>query len=336
MSDWGIFQGTNQPDPDRITALPPPPSWRPAGTSALPLAKHRGATFHASADAIASVNAALYLRRPLLVTGLPGTGKSSLAYAVAYELGLGEVLVWSITTRAQLKDGLYRYDAIARLQDKQQDNLSNIGDYLQLGPLGTALVPSDRPRILLIDEIDKGDIDLPNDLLCVFEEGGFAIPELERIQAKLPPAEQTSGVSVKTYYAPKADDPQRTDRDATTRIKNGRVQCTAFPMIVMTSNGERDFPAPFLRRCVRLTMAEPSEDDLRTIVEAHLGELTTEAETLIATFLDKRQAKDRGSLATDQLLNAIYLVTQGNVPDGKTREEMIDQILKPLNSAEDA
>ncbi|MFM6527076.1 MAG: MoxR family ATPase, partial [Dolichospermum sp.] len=99
-----------------------------------------------------------------------GTGKTSLAYAVAYELGLGEVLHWPITTRTTLKDGLYSYDAIGRLQDakdKDKDNLAEIGKYINLGSLGTALLPSEKPRVLLIDEIDKSDIDLPNDLLHI-------------------------------------------------------------------------------------------------------------------------------------------------------------------------
>lgn len=124
------------------------------------------------------VNAALYLRRPLLVTGNPGTGKTSLAYSVAYELDLGEVLYWPITTRTTLKDGLYNYDAVGRLQDAKlnpDDSLNRIGKYITLGPLGTALLPSERPRVLLIDEIDKSDVDLPNDLLHVFENGEYTI-----------------------------------------------------------------------------------------------------------------------------------------------------------------
>ncbi|GAA6617899.1 hypothetical protein NUACC26_037100 [Scytonema sp. NUACC26] len=104
------------------------------------VAQRRGETYQARPEEIELVNAALYLRRPLLVTGKPGTGKTSLAYAVAYELNLGEVLHWSITTRTTLKDGLDRYDAIGRLQDAKgasEDNLKEIGNYIDLGPLGT-------------------------------------------------------------------------------------------------------------------------------------------------------------------------------------------------------
>src|SRR5262249_38678447 len=138
------------------------------------------------------VNAALYLRRPLLITGRPGTGKSSLIYAVAWELRLGEVLRWSITSRSTLQQGLYHYDAIGRLQDSQLGGTTtekrlppDISKYLKLGPLGTALLPTARPRALLIDEIDKSDLDLPNDLLNIFEEGEFPIPELERFDQEI-------------------------------------------------------------------------------------------------------------------------------------------------------
>ncbi len=128
----------------------------------------------------------------------PG-GQEHPAHSVAYELGLGNVLRWSIVSRSTLQDGLYHYDAIARLQDVQiaaqggfgsaagsPGAVESIGSYVRLGPLGTALLPSDVPRVLLIDELDKSDIDLPNDLLNVLEEGEFAIPELERIADRLP------------------------------------------------------------------------------------------------------------------------------------------------------
>jgi MoxR-like ATPase len=126
MSDWKIFQGDNCPPHDGIEALPDPPSWRKfSGDGKKTQEKKRGATFQARPGEVELVNAALYLRRPLLVTGKPGTGKTSLAHAVAYQLKLGEVLYWPITTRTTLKDGLYSYDAIARLQDTPQQG-SNI------------------------------------------------------------------------------------------------------------------------------------------------------------------------------------------------------------------
>ena len=174
MNDWQIFTGNKEPNDD--WKLPDPPNWRPFNKETEPGESRRtirGETFQAREEEIKMVNAALYLRRPLLVTGKPGTGKSSLAYAVARELNLGEVLYWPITTRTTLKDGLYNYDAIARLQrlqeakeqlqpntssispeeqEKQrQEQLKSIEKYITLGPLGTALLKSDKPRVLLIE-----------------------------------------------------------------------------------------------------------------------------------------------------------------------------------------
>lgn len=339
MSDWKIFQGTGKPHKG-IQDLPPPPSWRQFSNDTNK--EPRGATFQARPEEIELVNAALYLRRPLLVTGKPGTGKTSLAYAVAYELELGEVLYWPITTRTTLKDGLYYYDAIGRLQDAQQqykenkdkqqdnenkDNLKEeIGKYIQLGPLGTALLPSDKPRALLIDEIDKSDIDLPNDLLHVFEEGQFEIPELVRIAEKLPTVE------VRTAYK---DETEETHKDIKVTINQGRIHCQSFPFVILTSNGERDFPPPFLRRCLRLNMIEPDPEELEKIVAAHLGKdekIKEQVKDLITKFLKKRE---KGDLATDQLLNAIYLMTRKYAPTGEEKENLVEQVLKHLTSTED-
>ncbi len=338
MSDWRIFTGTGEPH-NRIADLPKPPSWRDFERdfdaeelvgAPRPLSdrdRTRGESFRVSStdeDLINVVNAALYLRRPLLVTGKPGTGKTSLAYRIAYELGLGAVLSWSITARSTLQDGLYRYDAISRLQDVQLKPKENgavgeasadIGRYIQLGPLGTAMLPAKTPRVLLIDEFDKSDINLPNDLLNLFEEGEFEVPELARI------AKDTERVQVRTYD----------ERDAT--IKRGKVQCASFPFVVLTSNGERDFPPAFLRRCLRLTMPDPTQEALADIVKAHLGaEAVNEAEPLIEQFVEKRT---KGDLSPDQLLNAVYLVTNQFSPEKGDRKKLMDVLMKYLSSTED-
>lgn len=320
MSDWRIFTGNSEPH-DEIDRLPDPPNWRRFASAQK--AVQRGKTFRVDpnkdTELVDIVNAALYLRRPLLITGKPGAGKTSLAYAVAYELKLGSVLLWPITARSTLQEGLYRYDAIARLQDAQLSKESNanhtIGRYIQLGPVGTALLPYKRPRVLLIDEIDKSDINLPNDLLNLFEEGEFEIPELARLSGQEPE------VPVRTYDG----------NDAT--IKAGRIRCHAFPFIVLTSNGERDFPPAFLRRCLRLTLPQPDETALTEIVKAHLGdEVLEKAQPLIQEFLDKR---NKGDLATDQLLNAIYLATRNSSTEAIDPEKLKKLLLQYISGGEE-
>lgn len=240
--DWWIYRGTGRPLPDvRLTdLLPAPPPWRDFRGGPLPerdapppddgeARRRLGAESHLSErdvdpHEVDMVNAALYLRRPLLVTGRPGTGKSSLAFRIARELNLGRVLRWPITSRTTLKSGLYAYDAIGRAQaaatrqalarwgpDPDRplpDAEPPVGDFVRLGPLGTAFLPTELPRVLLIDELDKSDVDLPNDLLSIFEDGQFTIPELERVRDRSPE------VSVLT------DDP-----GATATVVDGRVSC---------------------------------------------------------------------------------------------------------------
>ncbi|POM25034.1 AAA domain (dynein-related subfamily) [Actinomadura rubteroloni] len=317
-ADWLLYTGRREPH-DGIDRLPKAPRWRrfDGGPPLPPVAggsgsEHRATTYLPSEDAVQQVNAALYLRRPLLVTGPPGTGKSTLAYAVAHELMLGPVLHWPITSRVTLRDGLYQYDPLTRLyaagREPEQDD--DIGRYVRLGPLGTALLPYARPRVLLIDEIDKSDIDLPNDLLTIFEKGEYEIPELARR------ADSTASVL-------SADGPRVT-------VDGAAVRCAAFPFVVMTSNGEREFPPAFLRRCITLELRQPTgADELSAIVREHLGDLADESEDLVRRFLDRSAT---GTLATDQLLNAVYLCRHADAPD---RAALADRIMPYLGGAAD-
>ncbi|WP_254406911.1 MoxR family ATPase [Streptomyces sp. GMY02] len=331
--DWWVFRGASD--------LPEPPPWRLFPASRR---RRREQRYLMSANEVGVVNAALHLRRPLLVTGRPGTGKSSLARAIAEDLGLGEVLRWSVNSRSTLADALYRYDAVGRLREaslrRERESArtsagasargsanrlnrlrrlaaghsvreSDIGDYLRLGPLGTALAAAEGPRVLLIDELDKADIDLPNDLLVVLEEGEFEIPEL----ARLPEHQQSTDVLV-------------TGGRDRARVERGMVSCAHFPIVVMTSNGERDFPPAFLRRCVRLDLPDPDEGRLRDIVRQNLGEeALADADDLIETFLGRAAVQ---TLATDQLLAAVHLRLSGA---DLGQDELLNAVMHRLDEA---
>jgi MoxR-like ATPase len=296
--DWKIFLGDGSQH-DNLAELPQPPPWRfsrtpvalqrPQGLK-LDADVARAAPFLPSEPMILAVNAALYLRRPLLITGRPGTGKSTLIAKVAHELKLGPVLRWPITSRSTVRAGLYDYDAVGRLQATRQDYVPPVEGYLTLGPLGTALMATTWPRPLLIDEIDKSDLDFANDLLNVIEDGVFEIPEILRLNQPK--------VTLRDYY------------QEGVVVENGRVECRQFPFVVMTSNGEREFPAPFLRRCIRLAIEPPDKTELTRIVQSHLdkywGKLKQDDVSAIINEFEQRR-QEGADLATDQLLNAVFL-----------------------------
>lgn len=319
--DWRIYRGDGVIDPARLSERPIAPPWRDFKN----LATNRAEKFKPPKGAVEAVNAALYLRRPVLVTGEPGTGKSSLAYAVARELGLGDVLTWNVNSRSTLVQGLYDYDALARLRAANLERLrppeegeeprlaaEDIGSFITLGAIGTAFMAKvKKPRVVLIDEIDKSDVDLPNDLLHVFENGQFEIPELVRI------AQTKRRVEVRTL-----------DRKPAI-IDRGSVSCREFPIVVITSNNERDLPPAFLRRCLPIDLPRPEPNELRDIVAKHLPEGDAVALEEVLTEFIARRGNNR-MLATDQLLNAFYLVTRGKSITANDRSAIENIVFREL------
>ncbi|MFC8101723.1 MoxR family ATPase [Streptomyces sp. NPDC057363] len=369
---WRVFHGTGRP-PVVPPPLPQAPPWRrflgapsqPAPPDEPEAAVRRLGPGHVTPqlgpDEIDIVNAALLLRRPLLITGPPGIGKSTLAYVISRELGLGRVLEWSIVSRTTLRDGLYVHDAMGRAQSiaawqaglrgaaapepvpeadgtelvpdgaeqaagaagaaagpggvnpaavpSRRQLPPSLGDFITLGPLGTALLPYDRPRVLLVDELDKSDIDLPNDLLHVLENGSYDVPELVRDAA------DTARVHT-------------SDPAGQALVRDGRVECREFPVVVITSNGEREFPAAFRRRCLPLEMPTPSREQLLALVEGHLGVRPEATEELVDEFV--RQIQSGGTHSLDQLLNAVQMTTAGGFQADGDGRKLVEMLLRDL------
>jgi len=314
QKQWWIYEGNGTENGvNKLKAIKEiKPPWREGYGS-----DHNAQSFiMLDQEVLDGVNAAIYLRRPLLVTGEPGIGKSTLAKQLAIKLTLKKLLKWDITSKSTLNDALYSYDALARLHDIQMKKLAyeikelkeeddfgefknlniGIGSYLKLGAIGTAFI-DEEPRVVLIDEIDKSDDDLPNDLLHIFEEQIFEIPHLKRLIHNETGKEHT----IKDIDG---------NRHA---ITDGVVKCKGdFPIIVMTSNGEREFPPAFLRRCIQIHLRMPSDRDkkienLTNMVKEHFKE--NQNDTIIKKVIESFVDYDDGKLRTnDQLLNALYLI----------------------------
>lgn len=305
-NNWKKFKGdgkVNKLNVKDFEKNSPPPSWRKKDTqdncSDYP--------YKPTDEMVDIVNAALYLRRPILITGDPGVGKSSLAYAIACELDLGKVLHWHINSKSTVENGLYHYDAIARLQDTQNGDAKDVQEYVKINPLGQAF-GSSKKRVLLIDEIDKSDIDLPNNLLQLFEDNYFEIDILKRM---------------------KVNDITLGEEDDPIKPKNGRINTNYFPIVIITSNNEKEFPPAFMRRCLHHHIETPDPKRLLEIVKKHLKEEFGDIDNMdeiLTSFLDKRAEKH---LATDQLLNALHLRLNKNI-DSDSFEKLKDQIWHAL------
>ncbi len=200
-------------------------------------------TYIASPDLMDSVNVAIALSRPLLVKGEPGTGKTLLAHSVAENLKK-EMIVWNIKSTTKARDGLYVYDTVQRLNDARfgEGDVSDIKKYIKLGKLGRAFT-SDEQVVLLIDEIDKADLEFPNDLLNEMDVMTFHIPE--------------------------------TDETITAKHR---------PIVIITSNAEKELPDAFLRRCVFHYIEFPDEPLMIDIIRVHYPDIEEE---LLAAVLKK-------------------------------------------------
>jgi MoxR-like ATPase len=335
---WELFTGDGVPHRNRDKSneeawnrIPPPPPWRLRAAGKAPV-------FVMPAGLARAVNASLHLRRPLLISGPPGSGKSTLAYLIAEELELGAVLKWHITSRSTRNEGLWEYDALGRLhatqvarrdadQDANQaahhgrdagpaDEVRNddVQNFVTLGALGTALAAS-QVRIVLIDEIDKSDLDLPGDLLDVMENGEFTIPVLRRADSD-------------REFSVRGADGQQYAIAASGIVK---LKPERFPVIVFTSNGERLFSSPFLRRCVRFTMPEANEETLVEIVTAHLNSAAAATgEEQIKKFAENLTGNKK-QLAINQILEFVYLITGDYPSDERSRGKLADILLQELN-----
>ena len=237
----------------------------------------------ASNDLMSTVNIAMALEKPLLIKGEPGTGKTMLAQAVSEALGK-KLIIWNVKSTTKAQDGLYVYDVVQRLYDSQfgTEGVDNIGKYIKLGKLGEAFT-ADEQVVLLIDEIDKADLEFPNDLLWELDQMEFYIPETkETVKAK-----------------------QR-------------------PIVIITSNAEKELPDAFLRRCVFHYINFPDQEQMEEILRVHFDKLDEKLiqQALVAFYWlrDLRGIEKKPS--TSELVDWLRAMIAGGIdPD-----DIVDQM----------
>ncbi|ANS63695.1 AAA ATPase [Streptomyces lincolnensis] len=279
---WRTFSGA----PDSATAPPPPQD----GTAARVLGPP-GVPWPAVPDEVVRVNIALRLRRPLLVSGGPDTGRSAVAHRIARELGLGPVLRWRVTGGSTLTDALYGPAG---------------GGTFRLGPLGTALLPRRLPRVLLVDGLDRGGFDLPEQVLGTLEDGEFVLPEL------LGRTEKDPGTAVVHTW--------ETGRTAT--LRDALVRCHEPPLVVITSGGEADLSPGCVRQCVPLTLPPMTAGQLTALARARFPALAEGRHGRLLEALVERLLRDPDTDAPGLLLDVLHLVDEGALDETGEEDEV--------------
>ena len=237
----------------------------------------------ASEELMAAVNIAVTLEKPLLVKGEPGTGKTMLAQAVAQALGK-ELIIWNVKSTTKAQDGLYVYDVVQRLYDSQfgTHGVDDIARYIKLGKLGEAF-SSEKQVVLLIDEIDKADLEFPNDLLWELDQMEFYIPETrETVRAK------------------------------------------ERPIVIITSNAEKELPDAFLRRCVFHYIEFPDQEQMERILRVHFDHLEEDLlRQAMAAFYWLRELRDIDKKpGTSELVDWLRALVAGGVDPARVRKEI--------------
>ena len=237
----------------------------------------------ASKELLASVNIAVALQKPLLIKGEPGTGKTMLAQAVADSLSK-KLVIWNIKSTTKAQDGLYMYDTIQRLYDGQfgEEGVDDIARYIKLGKLGEAF-DADEQVVLLIDEIDKADLEFPNDLLWELDQMEFYIHETKRT-----------------------------------------VKAKHRPIVIITSNAEKELPDAFLRRCIFHYIDFPNAELMEEIVKTHYPNVEEKLlKDAMEVFYWIRSIKDiRKKPSTSELIDWINALQIGGIPTDRLREEL--------------
>ena len=244
---------------------------------------HGSDEYIASDELIRSVNIAAALKKPLLIKGEPGTGKTMLAEAIARSLDM-ELLIWNIKSTTRAQDGLYVYDTVQRLYDSQfgADGVDDIARYIRLGKMGEAF-EKEKQTVLLIDEIDKADLEFPNDLLWELDKMEFYIPE--------------TGKSVKAKHR---------------------------PIVIITSNAEKELPDAFLRRCVFHYIEFPEQEQMEAILRVHFGDLEEKlVKQSLAAFYWLRELRGiEKKPSTSELVDWIRALVAGGVDPARIEKEI--------------